>query len=113
MVVTVRIPAHLKKYVEYIPEEDLERVLIGALEAKISAKEPQKLTENQVDLSALVSLLSKGQTQILNNEVKEEKPKQEESAEKEIIKSFKNTVTVVDTSYDEDEDLDDFMDLMK
>lgn len=114
MVVNITVPDDLEEYLEYVPEAQLQNVFLEALRYKLSnscgAVFNYRCETEQ--LASLISekLLTQGNFQVAA-------PVQETvSITTEPVVEPKQKVTVVNTvelDFDEDDDLSDFMDLIK
>ena len=118
MTVTVNIPVYLMRYIEFIPQQDLPDVLLNALKTCIYNEFPEKENINQFSIDELVSLLSKAGLVQQAEPVLVKEEKVEEQVDSKIV-SFSSTkqedvvISKVLEDLDDEDDIADFMDLMK
>lgn len=119
MRVTVDIPNFLQRYLEYIPKEDLPDILVAALKSKIFGEIKQVEQDKRVGLEALMSLIEEGKLMPANSNksihvVETAATKTEENIAVSIPEEVRQLkVKTVEAASGQDDDLDDFMDLMK
>lgn len=113
MIVRLEIPQDLQRYFEFIPEEDLPQVCISALRDKVFSEERSKSSSSsEINIEELVSLLSKVGISSEERKLEETVRSSGESSPKNVQKAEK-VVTRVEPIVFDDDDLDDFMGLMK
>lgn len=113
MIIRLEIPQDLQRYFEFIPEEDLPQVCISALRDKVFSEERSKSSSSEINIEELVSLLSKTNTSSVEKKLEETVYSSGESSPKNIQKSERVVTKVEPIVFDDDDDLDDFMGLMK
>lgn len=116
MEVLISIPKDLEKYIEYLPEKALPNILSDIIKESIISKieEAQNVTKKNsydLDLGALANML---QQNTLLPVVKQEEVELSISREIEEVPKVVEEVRVetVDLG-DDDDDLSDFLDMMK
>lgn len=117
MKVTIEVPEDIRKYIEFIPEEELSEIFVDIIRRDIlsrhEGKEPEQQQQQIVDLNAVLNLLK--QVQLSPNAVSASPSIEQQTVEEPLpVKKHDVVVDEVDVSaLDIDDDFDDFMDLMK
>ena len=113
MMVNITVPNDLEEYLEYIPETQLENVFLEALRYKIS-NSCGTVFNYEDETERLASLISE---KLINNSdfrittgVMESSSSVIPTINEDIRKPV---VTTIEVDLDDDDDLGDFMDLMK
>ena len=114
MEVKVTIPGDLEKYLEFIPKEELPDIFVDIIRENIKSRHDKKRNSKLPEIEEIINLL-KNQAVIapvasVSSIVVGRGEEQEPDT---LTESRQNTVDVIDFSDMDDNDLGDFMDLMK